>query len=77
VAQKVNVTVLEVDLARKRIALSMKSNPEIGSASRPQRSRERSGLRHETPRPKREESKPPTNDWFSQALSKAESYKKR
>ncbi|MDC0292786.1 RNA-binding transcriptional accessory protein [Verrucomicrobia bacterium] len=77
VAQKVNVTVLEVDLARKRIALSMKSNPEIGSASRPQRSRERSGVRHETSRPKRGESKPPTNDWFSQALSKAESHKKR
>ena len=33
VQQKVQVTVLEVDLPRKRIALSMKSRPEIGSGS--------------------------------------------
>lgn len=32
VAQKVQVTVLEVDLERARIALSMRSNPEIGPA---------------------------------------------
>jgi uncharacterized protein len=30
--QKVMVTVVEIDLSRKRIALSMKSNPPIGSA---------------------------------------------
>ncbi|HEY9154899.1 MAG TPA: Tex family protein [Opitutaceae bacterium] len=30
VSQRVNVTVTEVDLARKRIALSMRSRPEIG-----------------------------------------------
>jgi uncharacterized protein len=30
VGQKVRVTVTEVDLARKRIALSMKANPQIG-----------------------------------------------
>ncbi len=30
VGQRVNVTVLDVDIARKRIALSMKSNPVIG-----------------------------------------------
>jgi uncharacterized protein len=30
VNQKVNVTVLEIDAARKRISLSMKQNPEIG-----------------------------------------------
>lgn len=77
VAQKVNVTVLEVDLARKRIALSMKSNPEIGGGARPQRSSERSGNRREAPRQSQRESKPPTNDWFSQALSKAEVHKKR
>jgi uncharacterized protein len=29
VAQRVTVTVVEVDLARKRIALSMKSNPDF------------------------------------------------
>ena len=32
VSQKVMVTVTEVDLPRKRIALSMKANPEIGAA---------------------------------------------
>jgi uncharacterized protein len=32
VGQKVRVTVTEVDLERKRIALSMKSNPQIGAA---------------------------------------------
>ena len=31
VQQRVTVTVLEVDLARRRIALSMKSKPVIGS----------------------------------------------
>ena len=77
VAQKVNVTVLEVDLARKRIALSMKSNPEVGGVKRPQRPGDRPAARNEFSRPKRKESQPPTNDWFSQALSKAEAHKKR
>ncbi len=77
VAQKVNVTVLEVDLARKRIALSMKSNPEIGSQPRTQRSAKPAANRREASRPKVRESNPPANDWFSQALSKAEAHKKR
>ena len=34
VAQRVTVTITEVDLPRKRIALSMKSKPEIGPATR-------------------------------------------
>jgi uncharacterized protein len=34
VAQKTVVTVTEIDLERKRIGLSMKSNPEIGAARR-------------------------------------------
>lgn len=34
VAQKTMVTVTEIDLERKRIGLSMKSNPEIGAARR-------------------------------------------
>src|SRR6185369_11981613 len=33
VSQRVNVTVTEVDLTRKRIALSMRSRPEIGGKS--------------------------------------------
>lgn len=32
VGQKVQVTVMEVDMARKRVGLSMKSKPEIGAA---------------------------------------------
>jgi protein Tex len=35
VQQKVNVTVTEVDVARKRIGLSMKSNPFAGQAPVP------------------------------------------
>ncbi|NOT76338.1 MAG: RNA-binding transcriptional accessory protein [Cyclobacteriaceae bacterium] len=38
VAQKVKVTVMEVDVARKRIALSMKSDPFGGGTSKPQES---------------------------------------
>jgi uncharacterized protein len=41
VGQRVSVTVLEVDLARRRIALSLKSNPVIGP-------REQRGPRQET-----------------------------
>jgi protein Tex len=72
VQQKVQVTVLEVDLPRKRIALSMKSRPEIGSGS--------SGSRKNDPAqadkrqsPNRSNSTKPDQfggDWFSQALKK-------
>ena len=41
VGQKVTVTVVEVDLARNRIGLSRKSNPEIGARSQPGRDRKR------------------------------------
>jgi uncharacterized protein len=37
VAQKVHVTVVEVDIPRKRIALSMKANPQIGGAAKESR----------------------------------------
>jgi len=77
VAQKVNVTVLEVDLTRKRIALSMKSNPELGSTSRPQRSSERRPERRERVVPKPKQDQDLGNDWFSQALSKAEAHRKK
>ena len=72
VQQKVQVTVLEVDLPRKRIALSMKSRPEIGPVS--------SGSRKNDPNqsdrrqsPNRTGSTKPEQlggDWFSQALNK-------
>lgn len=69
VGQKVSVTVVEVDLKRNRIALSMKSKPDLESRrsapgdrdTRPQRP----GGRDARP------GGPPTNDWFSQALQSA------
>ncbi|MCE9616476.1 MAG: RNA-binding transcriptional accessory protein [Lentisphaerae bacterium] len=66
VQQRVQVTVLEVDLARKRVALSMKSKPEAG-APRGQRTSPGAG-----PSPSRPPAAPrmPTNDWFSAALDK-------
>jgi len=70
VAQKVTVTVTEIDLPRKRIALSMKSKPEIGAA-RGQRNepggRNSGGGGGFKPR----EAKPAVgNDWFTQALGR-------
>ncbi len=71
VQQKVMVTVTEVDLARKRIALSMKANPELGSPNQNNRTspaapRPPGGFR---PAPKPAPAK--GNDWFSAALDKA------
>lgn len=64
--QKVHVTVVEVDLKRNRIALSMKSRPDMenrrsASSDRGARNADRN------PRP----SAAPTNDWFSQAMQNA------
>jgi uncharacterized protein len=68
VGQKVQVTVTEVDLVRNRIALSMKSVPDMerraggGSGN----NNDRNGP------PQRRDNRPqqqaPGNDWFSQAL---------
>ena len=68
--QKVMVTVTEIDLPRQRIALSMRSKPEIGpktprtGAPGP---RSPGAARPMTPPPP-----PPavTNDWFNAALKK-------
>jgi len=77
--QKVNVTVLEVDLPRNRIALSLRSNPQIGArapagAAPGGSAGPRSGPgrqdRTSTPPPA---SRPPqtlNGDWFSSALNK-------
>ena len=69
VGQKVQVTVMEVDLKRNRIGLSMKSNPDFeprqrnrspgGNERRPQQNR----------RP--QQAAPAGNDWFSQAMGQA------
>lgn len=45
VQQQVQVTVTEVDLARKRIALSMKTNPEMGDTRKPREEGTRSPQR--------------------------------
>lgn len=72
VQQKVMVTVTEVDLPRKRIALSMKANPEIGGS--------RSGSKT-SPGPQRPPSGPATApskpvDWFTEALNKSNQSKR-
>jgi len=79
VSQRVTVTITEVDLARKRIALSMRSKPELGAktgagGSGASASRTKPGAsgisanRSAAPAPQ-----PPktiNNDWFSSALNK-------
>jgi protein Tex len=68
VQQKVMVTVVEVDLPRKRIALSMKARPELNAASggKPAPGAPRSPA----PRgPGKEPSAKPV-DWFTEALQK-------
>ncbi len=76
VNQKVQVTVIEVDLERKRIALSMKAEPEFesrksggGGGGKP------AGNRPQKPRGSRPPGAPRADqplggDWFSQAMDK-------
>jgi uncharacterized protein len=69
VGQKVHVTVVEVDLKRNRIALSMKAKPDLENRRAAPGDRDtraqRPGGRDGRP------SAAPTNDWFSQALQSA------
>ena len=74
VSQRVMVTVTEVDLPRKRIALSMKAAPQIGPST--------SGTRTSpaAPRPAgggfnrpSQPTKPATVDWFTAAMNKNKS----
>lgn len=71
VQQKVMVTVTEVDLARKRIALSMKANPEIGPANTGQRNSPATPRPRDNQRPQSRPAPAKTNDWFTAALNKA------
>jgi uncharacterized protein len=81
VGQKVQVTVMEVDLPRNRIALSMKSKPDLEgnrrSAPGDRDSRQGGGgggYRGGGGRPQGGNFQPnaaPGNDWFSQALNNA------
>jgi uncharacterized protein len=72
--QKVMVTVVEVDLPRQRIALSMRSNPQLGPRNpgaggvRSAPGRPNSGPRPPAPLPKSSQSL--NSDWFSAALNK-------
>jgi protein Tex len=70
VGQKVNATVLEVDLERKRISLSLKSNPEIGAQSRGPRDAS-SGTRNFQPRAQQKQA--PQVDWFTAAMNRRNS----
>jgi protein Tex len=71
VGQKVQVTVVEVDLARNRIALSMKSKPDLDN----RRSAPGDRGPSQAPVRQRQDRSPgnatPQNDWFSQALRQA------
>jgi protein Tex len=75
--QKVMVTVVEVDLARNRIALSMRSKPEIGSRppaaggagrNSPAAARGGGSVPARSPAPRASESL--AGDWFNAALNK-------
>jgi protein Tex len=79
VGQKVQVTVVEVDLKRNRIALSMKSKVDLDNRrstgdDRDARPNNGGGNRGPRPQGRTPDFKPnaaPNNDWFSQALSQA------
>jgi uncharacterized protein len=64
VAQRVNVTVMEIDLPRKRIALSMKSAPQAGATG----PRPTSGS--QITRKSDRSSAPKPVDWFTEALNR-------
>ncbi len=70
--QKVSVTVTEIDLARGRIALSMRSAPQLGSKTGTAAPRTSPGQSRPAPTaapaPRPQESL--TNDWFNAALNK-------
>jgi uncharacterized protein len=67
VGQKVNATVLEVDLERKRISLSLKTNPELGAQSRGPRDSS-GGSRNIQSRPQQKSA--PQTDWFTAAMNR-------
>jgi uncharacterized protein len=63
VQQQVTVTVVEVDLPRKRIGLSMRANPEMGGAGKGSSGGPR-------PQPARLAAREPAVDWFTEAMHK-------
>ena len=65
VQQKVMVTVTEVDLPRKRIALSMKVAPMIGAGATA-----RTSPGPSRPQARVQQVKPPATNWFTEALNR-------
>jgi uncharacterized protein len=78
VHQRVQVTVLEVDLPRRRIGLSMKAQPDLNPARAPRTAPAEAQPRpaRGTPRPQ-SVPRPPANDWFSRAMHRAREEKAR
>jgi uncharacterized protein len=68
VQQKVTVTVVEVDIPRKRIALSMKANPELATATGVRTSP--GPQRPSAPQSRGKAAAPQPVDWFTEALKK-------
>ena len=72
--QKVTVTVTEIDLPRKRIALSLRSNPVLGPKAPlqggPGTPRPVSGARSTPPTPRPTAPQSLNGDWFTAALNK-------
>ena len=68
VQQKVMVTVTEVDIPRKRIALSMRANPELGAATGT-----RTAPASAPPKGSKPEraAQPKPVDWFTEAMDRA------
>jgi uncharacterized protein len=73
VHQKVEVTVLEVDLPRKRISLSMRRNPVVGGkkAEGEKRTGPAKAVVTISPRVKQQKAAAPAEGWFSAALRQA------
>ncbi len=70
VGQKVQATVVEVDLKRNRIALSMKSKPDLENRRSSPEDRGPDRQTNRNPRPSGNQAAP-SNDWFSQAMQNA------
>lgn len=79
VQQKVMVTVMEVDVDRKRIALSMKTKPELtggtSSGKRNESSPRPAGKNSSSHRPTEQASSSFGGDWFAEALKKGKNSK--
>jgi uncharacterized protein len=73
VHQRVQVTVLEVDLARRRIGLSMRTAPKSETAAEYKRSPTAAPARNAGTRSPRQSAPPPrpAHNWFTAALDKA------